>query len=345
MYHNLISAVRLALLVGFLLVGTRPALAQDIDLGGRLYMDYYYMLSSPESRAAASTLSTFDEARPEGLHGFTFRRLYLTTDFRLSEAFSGRVRLEADEGTVEEDGSMPNIKDLYLTWQSEAGHALTFGITPPPVFGISEDVWGYRSLDQTIMDLNDIASSRDFGVRATGPLAGDGLLRYAVMYANNRGVKPESNKSKRVYARLQASPGESLVFTLGGDYAGYEGEGGAPGPADAFTAHAFAGYATPGLRAGLKGYWQRFSYDLATPDHFGVSLFAALQMADDWEAVGRVDRARHETLFEAFYRTYALAGVAYRPHEMVRFMPNLRLLKRDDQTANLQARVTLHVDF
>ena len=316
-------------------------------------MDYYYMLSAPAEQAAAGTFSTFDEDRPEGLHGFTFRRLYLTADFRLSEAFSGRARLEADEGTVEEDGSLPNIKDLYLTWQSEAGHALTFGITPPPVFGISEDVWGYRSLDQTIMDLNDIASSRDFGVRATGPLAGDGLLRYAVMYANNRGVKPENNRSKRVYARLQASPSESLLFTLGGDYAGYGGgEGGVLGPTDATTAHAFAGYVTPGFRAGLKGYWQRLGYeDLnipledATPDRLGVSLFTAVQVAEEWEAVGRIDRARHETLFEAFYRTYALAGVAYRPHEMVRFIPNLRLLKRDDQAANLQARMTLHVGF
>jgi hypothetical protein len=58
--------------------------AQTVELGGRAYVDYFYNLSA---------LTDATGAAEEGLHGFRYRRLYLTADYTLSEKFSGRARL------------------------------------------------------------------------------------------------------------------------------------------------------------------------------------------------------------------------------------------------------------
>lgn len=334
------------LLIGVLCAVARPASAQTVDVGGRIYMDYYYLFSEPSETI-------------EGRHGFTFRRLYLTTDFRLSEAFSGRARLEANEGLITGGEVLPYVKDLYLTWESDGGHAITGGITQPPVFNISSAVWGYRSLDKTLLNLNDVAPSRDFGIRIDGPLTETGWLRYAVMYANNNGRLPEDNRGKRLYGQLEAYPTERLVFTVGADYGGYFENNIETG----WEANALAAYVAPTYRVGVEGYWQRHEVaqrlnpriDPTHPDEWGVSLFGVVRLAEDWEAVARVDRAQREVLREtieapgSLHRTYALLGLAFRPQDQVRLIPNLRYL--DDEPASgevdphLQSRLTLHVDF
>lgn len=304
----------------------------QVELGGTAYLDYFYFLATPEPADAE-----------KGMHGFTYRRLYLTTDFQLAEGFSGRARLEASASTLGSKGPVPYVKDLYLRWQSEAGHRLSAGVMPPPAFEISEDVWGFRSLEKTILDLFGIVDSRDFGVRADGPLAADGQLRYAVMVANNSAVRPETDRFKRVYAQLQARPAEHWLLTLNGDVAGYEGDDGLE---SGQRLSAFGGYAGERVRAGVEGFWHRAAYDAADALHdTGVSLFGIFQVADDWAVVTRADRVRQEGWLETVYGTFALAGVAYQPIEQVRLIPNLHWMKYDAQDAALLARVTLDVQF
>ena len=148
------------------------------------------------------------------------------------------------------------------------------GITPPPAFEFAEGVWGYRSLEQTILDLQGVVESRDFGLRFDGPVTGDGTVRYAVMVANNRTVEPETDKSKRVYGQLAVRPSEQIAVVLGVDRARYEDE------RDHGTrVSAFGGYATEHFRVGLEGYgyWVEME-EAGTRTIVGASLFGALQV-------------------------------------------------------------------
>lgn len=300
---------------------------RSIKVSGLAYADYAYLLASPVE----------DE---QGQNGFGYRRLYLTTDFTLSDAFSGRARLEAKDSDIH-----PFVKDLYLKWSNlwGEGHALVFGLSAPPVFRVSEAVWGYRSLEKTLLDRNGIASSRDMGVAASGPITPDGTLQYGVMVANNSGVNAETDKYKRVYGQIAWYPAEPLTITLGGDYAGYGDERTA-----ATTVNVFAGYQTATFRMGLEGFFNQIQ--LAEADAWdnlaGGSLFAALTLGPAWVAVARVDQVQRDLSDIKTSERFVMAGVAYQPHANVRFIPNVLVSKEStDDEAWVHGRLTLDVTF
>jgi len=63
----------------------------QFTFSGQMFGDYSYVFSHPNEAL-------------EGDNGFGYRRLYLTTDFRLSERFDGRGRLEANQSSTNDDG-------------------------------------------------------------------------------------------------------------------------------------------------------------------------------------------------------------------------------------------------
>lgn len=322
---------RILVLAGLLLIGGgagATALGQDIDLGGRAYVDYFYNFSAPD-------------AEEEHLHGFRYRRLYLTTDFTLSEAFEGRARLEANDGTTGPNGPEPFVKDLFLRWAYSGEHRATLGVTSPPAFGVSNDVWGYRSLDKTILDRRGIVGSRDFGLRLDGPLGRTGAVRYSVMLANNNAVSPETDPYKRVYGQLHAAPSDRLTLVLGGDYAGYGDERERAG-----RLSAFAGYSTERVRLGLEGYWYRLTFaEGSDRTDIGGSLFGIVQVAPEWDLLVRLDRGRDETGEDDLYETFLLGGVAYRPHPNVALIPNFRMRDPSNAAAATTGRITVEMTF
>ncbi len=339
-----IRRVRLAGLAGCILLGcvlggsVRTARAQSpVKISGLAYVDYYYQITDP------------DDAK-EGTNGFTYRRLYLTADAPISDSFSARARLEATDGNLGPKGPTPFVKDLYLKWKVGGGHALTMGVTSPPSFAISEDVWGFRSLEKTILDLNGVVSSRDFGVRVNGPLGTD-AVRYGLMVGNNETVFPEDDKYKRVYGQLEFYPAEGVTLALASNWAAYDG------PREhQLVASALAGYVSATWRVGVEGFYELGTFERVDDAmSYGGSLFGAAMFAEQWGLVGRVDRVQRERLVEpdnaparlgTARTTFGLVALVYQPHPQVQVMPNVRLLKDDDVgTANTLGRMTLFFTF
>jgi hypothetical protein len=210
-----------------------------------------------------------------------------------------------------------------------------------------------------VMELNRVASSRDLGLRADGPVpvGREGLLRYAVMFANNEGVFPEDDASKRVYGQLEVRPAEPVVFTLGGSVAGYD-EDRDDERTGAWDANAFLGYVSDTFRGGVEAFYQQTGYtDDRELDRMGASVFGTFWVTPRVGVVGRFDRVRHESFDEedeeapdAGFESFAVGGVAYRAHEgergtRVRLIPNFRWARPDDGDSDLQARFTAEVSF
>lgn len=303
--------------------------AQAIDLGGQVFLDYFYNLSSPlESE--------------EGIHGFTYRRLNLTTDFDLSDDFQGRARLEANDGSLGSKGPIVFVKDLSLTWNYAGDHEATVGVTPPPAFEHAELVWGYRSLEKTILDFLGIVDSRDFGIRFDGPVVTTGSVRYALMLANNSATSPETDAYKRLYGLISIHPMPSVHFTLGADRAGF---GDARESMTRFSA--FGGYVSDLFRLGLEGFYVTLDMmDDRQFDHTGVSLFGGVRLHPEWEAVARVDRSREELPSGRQVGTFLLGGISFEPNEFVRIIPNVWFFKNDGaDEAEVTGRFTVAVNF
>ena len=255
-----------------------------------------------------------------------------------------RARLEANDGTTNSDGNpSPFVKDLFLRWDNAVGegHRLTVGISSPPAFTASEAFLGYRSLEKTIQDLKKIVSSRDFGLKMEGPL-GSGGLTYAVMLGNNSSVKQETDRHKRLYVQVGATPGDRLALTIGGDYASLPG-------GSSLNTNAFLGYRLDRARIGVEGFYNpvRPEDRLDELDRSGVSVFGAFSVGGRSELVTRFDAYNWApALGQDLTGWFALVGVAMRPADGVQIIPNLVLdnaIGTDD--TRITGRVTLNLNF
>jgi hypothetical protein len=243
------------LAVGLFLVSA-SAFAQA-SFSGYMFGDYYYNVARDSSFNFTTPKNSASSSSAPGaasMQAFQLRRIYFTMDDNISDQFTSRFRLEADQfatpgitapvgavtGKVDTTKRPPTVsaaspaasndelvsgktsvfvKDAYLMWKNIfAGSNLIFGVQPTPAYDVSETAWNYRFLEKTIMDLRSIVSSRDLGISLKGNLAGNGMLNYWLMIGNDNGNVPENNKYKRYYAHVQWKIMTNLQATAYVDY-------------------------------------------------------------------------------------------------------------------------------
>ncbi len=226
------------LIVGVCLVSA-TALSQA-TFSGYMFGDYYYNIARDTSfnhKAPSNSALSSAAPGPKDMQAFQFRRIYFTMDDKISDKFSTRFRLEADQyanpgvtspaaGTSSDElvsGKVaPFIKEAWVTWKDIFdGSNFTFGLQLTPGFAISEAAWGFRFLEKTIMDQKGLVPAVDLGASLRGKLTSDGTVNYWLMIGNNdaSGTIPENNKFKRYYANLQVLPATNLQATAYVDYA------------------------------------------------------------------------------------------------------------------------------
>lgn len=306
-----------------------PARAQDISLSGTIFSDYFYQISSPDEDV-------------EGHNAFDFRRVRLTSDFVLSDRFTGRLRLEGKEDQTTQQGTPTVfIKDAYLRWNDAFGdgHRVTFGLLRPPIWWEAEDQWAYRSLEKTLMDRVGIAKSRDSGILVNGPISDK--VAYAFMVGNNSGGKQETNDYKRVYGQLTFDLSDNIVVTTGADYFTFE-------DGSSINLNAFVGYSLERSRFGAEGFYSPTSFDEIDGDdvQFGFSVFANHDLTDSHRLVLRFDRNERDDFGVKSNTHWAAAGLAFLMDDNLQIIPNVIYEKNDsDDTASVMTRLTLWANF
>ncbi|MBI4428914.1 MAG: hypothetical protein HY562_07330 [Ignavibacteriales bacterium] len=322
----------------FLAVVSSVAFGQG-KIGGIMFGDYYYNVARNASLPGTSASVS---AAPGGtaMQAFQFRRIYFTYDNDISEKFTSRFRLEADQAVLASGKITTFVKDAFLRWKTIFGSSdLFFGIQPTPAFEVSEAAWGYRSLEKTIMDLRGIVNSRDFGASLKGKLTEDGVFSYWAMVANGAGTgNVENDKSKRFYAHVHIKLSQSLQATVNIDYAARPDANNPYQPGTRvgngmMTVSGFAGYTQGQLNAGAEAFVQSTSngYDdgteLATKTGFGFSLFGSYNLQSEMAVVTRYDyfdpNTDTKTAAYGDKRHYIVAGFSWRPDKNVSIIPNV----------------------
>jgi len=361
-----------ALFTGFFcLFLASPFLAQEDSRGkisGYMFGDYFYNILRDSSIDQISNKAQFGE---KDLNGFDFRRIYFTYDYKISDQFSTRFRLESQTIVGVENAIFTAfIKDAYLNWKDIfKGSNFIFGIQPPPTFTVSEDFWNYRSLDRTIMDLRRIASSRDFGVSLKGKITSSGSVKYWLMYGNGSAFEAEGDKFKRAYAHIDLQPGKTFRLTLYGDYRfkpkkeftqvqqSFNN--------DALTSSLFFGFQNSNnFRIGLESFWQvnyndlirspeMDVYEIMRRNVIGISLFSWLKFTESLVAIGRYDF--YDPNFSEDYkgdsRNYFILGLSFILHEKITITPNVQLetyekpVEGVEIDPSLTGRITFYYEF
>lgn len=317
------------------------------ELSGLVFGDFYWILYNHNEDL-------------EGNTGFWFRRIYLTYDYELNDSFAGRFRLEANsEGDFTGSSSMvPDLKDAYLKWTGDKGlHSIYVGISSTPTFDLTEDIWGYRPLEKSPLDLHDFGSSRDFGVKAKGRLGENGNIGYNLMFGNGNGNHNEENKGKKVMLALSYQFAENWVIE------GYGDHNGLPQDRNIYTGQVFLGYESEKLNAGaLYAFQHRKNTAIAGDlDQNLASVFATAALSDDVRVLFRVDHmfdpnpSGEDINYLPFSNqassTLIIAGIDFTVGPDIHLLPNIETIFYGEndlgQTpgADLQPRMTLFYNF
>jgi hypothetical protein len=297
-------------------------------LKGYMFGDYYYVVSADDAEAKY----------PEKQNAFQFRRIYFTYNRAIAEGFSMRYRLEAADAGFGSGSKMnPFVKHAYLRWHGAlAGGDLYLGLSGTPTWGVSESVWGYRSVEKSIMSLNKIGSSADMGLALKGRA---GSLAYHLMVGNGPGQKSESDNGKKLYASVDFLAAEGVHLEAYADYNML------PGNQNQLTLKGFLGLVRNQFRTGVEPFMRVNQNAVAGDDQTitGVSVFGALQLSDDLDGFGRVDVLNDDAGDTT--GLLVIAGLDHSPAENVHLMPNIYLDMPDGPSANIQVRMTVLYSF
>jgi hypothetical protein len=316
---------------------------------GLMFGDYFYNAANHDSSL-------------KDLNGFQFRRIYITTDYTISDNFSSRFRLEADQGEITNNGKITTmVKDAWLKWKDIfSGSDFIFGISPTPAFDVSEGAWGHRYLEKTIMDLAGAVPSRDLGIDLKGKFDNDGKAKYWVKIGNNSGNAPEVNKYKRFYGLLEFDLSQNFLFTVYGDYTSNPQ---ILDPLDhqkkdnsAFVAAGFLNYKQKGsFGIGVEGFMKSQQNQapnsdltsLTSQNGFGVSLWAYVNFTETVQLVGRFDTIDPNTDKEKDGRNLILAGLQFNPVKNVSITPNVEVFsfQADGLDSDVTPRITFNWEF
>lgn len=315
------------------------------ELSGLAFADYYW-------------LAHHHNPNLENKNGFWFRRIYLTYDHTFSESFSSRLRLEMNSaGDFESNQEMmPEVKDAYLKWQNQR-HQILAGISGVPALGLVEDVWGYRSIEKSPLDLYSFTSSRDFGFSFKGKIDKAEKLSYHFFLGNGNSNRPDIDKGKKFMLSLGYNITDRLVIE------GYADFNDATNGRDHFTTQIFAGYQSEDVNLGaLYAYQHREaltgapSSKLDLVSAFGNVAFSEMvkgylradHLFDPYE--GGSDNA-YIPFAEGVESTFVVGGVDILLEDQIHLMPNVESIFYGQTAAGITPysdiipRLTLFYEF
>jgi len=311
---------------------------------GQVFGDFEYGIQSDTSIASQSN-TAFKSKKDSS--AFQFRRIALGYDYKISEIFFSRIRIESDQATVTNKNRFGIfVKDAFLKWNNIfTGSDLIIGLQPTLAYETSESLWGHRFLEKTIMDLRGLEPSRDFGVSLSGRIDVEGVFNYRIMAGNGSANSPETDKYKKLYAAVIINPTDELSISLFADYTfkpaktyminQYQG---VKERNDVFNSAFFISYSQKkSFAIGLETFFENNMNDngavsisqilISNRYAAGISLFTHVVLSDLFSIVLRSDyfdpnySATHKNDSRFFY----IAALDYKPNPSVIISPNVMM--------------------
>jgi hypothetical protein len=281
---------------------------------GLTYVDYTYVAQARDTSI-------------QGNNAFEFRRIYLGYDQDISDQFSARVLIEANDSETTKSGVMSIfVKQAYLEWKNLLPMASIFmGLSPTPSLAISEKIWGYRSLEKVILDRTGLVATTDMGVGVKGKIVLDGTLGYTLMIGNGNGGKSEKDRYKKIYGEFEYEPMKGGIVELYGDY-----ENGSSGQAK-LTGKGLFGYQSAAVSFGVEGFFRNVQHGTFQPNGassdsnlVGASANTSFQIAENTRVVLRGDFFDSDFLVidSGLREVFAVAGLDFAPAKDVHLIPN-----------------------
>jgi hypothetical protein len=354
-------------------------------LWGYVFADYYYKGNADTLNRGGSNQYT---GIPKERNAFQVRRAYLGYNYNITSKFSAELLLAAENGATSGEALTDNKLAFYLKlanlrikdlWK---GTDLVLGQVATPGFPMSsEPMWGYRSIEKTIIDIRG-TPSYDLGATLQGKFdPATGNFGYDVMVGNGTGAKPEGDSYKWFYGDIWGKFfDKKLYVNLYGDYQRSAPINGLEHSRSMIKG--FVAYTVPTFTVGVEAYTNNLvnddqateistgNIDLVTVQAKGISAFVRGALVKDklnffarYDAFNP-DNKIDNTKYSAYKgntsgysdpstkEQFITAGLDFTPAKNVHLMPNVWYDKYTNQGAanlynsnDLVYRVTFYYVF
>ena len=326
--------------VGLLLAGlaglTAQAQADNVPgstrLSGTLYTDWTYL--NQQQNGANTGASGY---------GIDVKRFYLGVDHSFDDSWS--ANLTTDFNYVKSDAETRLfVKKAFVQARLDQAATFRLGSADMPWIPFDESIYGYRFVENTLIDRLHFGNSADWGIHFLGS---NGWSKYAVSLVNGGGYKnPTRTRSMDWEGRLAVYPVSGLVIALGA-YSGDLGQNTATTPAlnTANRQDALIAYKTERATLGAE-YFHASNFtpaaitSNATDSASGYSLFGSVRIADNGTALfARYDNANpSKDLDPSKKDKYYNAGISFPANKNITWAVAYKYEDLADNTPGLKNR-------
>jgi hypothetical protein len=353
-------------------VSTEIHLTENTTVGGQAFID----LSN-----ISNQLDNLD-ASPTGT-GFDIKRFYLIVDHKFDDIWAANLTTDAqytaDKTTsvISSLGPPPKtttvttsggsggvtevmIKKLYLQATVSDALIVHIGSYTSPWAPFVESLYGYRFIEKTTTDRLGYAQTADWGLNASGKLAG-GVVVYSASVVNGGGYK---NPSRSKYVDFEGRVGVLPVpwLTLGAGF--YNGHLAQINTSNENDPHNTAsrwdlavGVKVEAFHFGAE-YFDAKNYRSANPttgiysasgittnsatapvsdEADGFSIWSSYDLTSQWSVFGRYDQVKpSKDVVSTLKDTYFNVGVVFKPRKNV----DLSLVYKNEKVENGQITVS-----
>lgn len=306
-----------------------PGWWTNTKISGRMY----YNISEIKHETNGSTAGNTNNGV-----GFDIKRFYVGIDHKFDKIFSANITTDFlyDKNA---GATQIYIKKAYLDVNIDPALDVRLGSTDLPWIPFVEGLYGYRHIENTLIDRTKFGTSADWGVHFKGKLA-RGMVNYALAVVNGAGYKKPpmgtGNHFKSVDIEGRVS-GNWRDVTVGvGGYVGKLGKD-VEGATTYHTADRFdavAAYHNKAVRVGVEYFlthnWNQVT-SVASDKAEGYGAFASYQFNPKWSVFGKYEHVEpSKDLAPSLKENYYNVGVQYSPVKIVDFA----LVYKHDQADN-----------
>ncbi len=251
------------------------------------------------------------------------KRFYVGIDHKFSDMFSANVTTDFRYNT---NGTSKDVlvylKKAYFQAKFSPALFVRVGEADLPWVPFAEGIYGYRFIENTLIDRTKFGTSADWGVHAGGTF-GNGIVSYAFSAINGAGYKTLSRSSDTIdfEGRVSVNPIKPITLAVGG-YTGKLGKSSDNLP-DSATPHratrfnALAAYTEGRIRAGVEYFaaknWNNVTSALSDKSN-GWSVFGSFAFTPKIGVFGRYDWVRpSRDINPALKDHYFNIGLNYKP--------------------------------
>jgi hypothetical protein len=268
----------------------KPSWADNTSVHGTVFAD----LSNIKQ------VSNGASQQPSGT-GFDIKRMYIGVDHKFNDVFSANLTTDFQYSSAVSATEL-YIKKAYLQAKLSDALVIRAGSADLPWVPFVENLYGYRYVENTLIDRTKFGTSADWGLHASGSLGENNLFNYAVSIVDGAGYKtPGTGGANPGFGRSQRMDIEGRAnlnwdgFTVG--VGGYDGDLGKDlvGTVVHHSASRFdavAAYVNPRWRAGVEYFsatnWNQVTA-VAADKSSGESVWGSFNFMPSFGVFGRYD--------------------------------------------------------